>query len=505
MPRILIGTFFQETNDFHPNDTVYEDFSILRGREMLEDSTGLEDLDSLGGVVGGAVHTLSARDDVEIMPTYSAAMGAGGTITQACFERTASELLDAIERHRAGADGVYLNLHGAMAAEIEKDPEGYVLQEVRRIVGPHVPVVASFDMHGTITRRMLTHMDGCAILHTYPHIDWYETGARAAGVLLRILDGARPVIASVYTPTMVRGDELKTATGVHGTFIRYLERLEERDDVLAGGIMLGHPPTDCPEQGSRVVVITDGNWNLAVREALHIGRSFWNMRSHMQCVLHSVEEGIRIAAQAKGTVVFADAADATSSGAPGTSNTILKEFLGSDYRGCVLFPIRDDPAVARAMDAGVGQTITVPLGGTRDPRFYPGGSHRHGGSARPAGRRSHRGAAVPEHHDFPGGFRSPAVRPVDVSRLRPGPETLRRRGQEAAPYAGRVVRRLGGTNPHHRFAGGGEPQHPHAWPPVRSPTHLSPRPRHDLHAGSGGDRIKPHACLLVTVPPAGKA
>ncbi len=362
MPKVLMGTFFQETNDFHPNDTVYEDFGILRGHEMLEQPDG---------VVGGAVDTLSARDDVEIVPTYSAAMGAGGTITQACFERIASELLEAVDRLKSGADGVYLNLHGAMAAETEKDPEGYVLQEVRRIVGPQVPVVASFDMHGTITRRMLSHMDGCSILHTYPHIDWYETGARAAGVLLRILDGARPVIASVYTPTMVRGDELKTATGVHGTFIRHLERLEERDDVLAGGIMLGHPPTDCPEQGSRVVVIADGNRSLAEREALYVGRSFWQMRSHMQCVLHRVEEGIRIAEQATGTVVFADAADATSSGAPGTSNTILKGFLDSDYRGSVLFPIRDDPAVEHAMAAGVGQTVTVSLGGTRDPRFTP--------------------------------------------------------------------------------------------------------------------------------------
>ena len=362
MPRILIGTFFQETNDFHPNDTVYEDFGVLRGNEMLE---------HLGGVVGGAVDTLSRRGGVEIVPTYGAGMGAGGTITQDCFERISSELLDAIDQHKAGADGVYLNLHGAMAAETEKDPEGYVLQEVRRIVGPEISVVASFDMHGTITRRMLSHMDGCSILHTYPHIDWYETGARAAMVLLRILDGARTVIASVYTPTMVRGDELKTATGVHGTFIRYLERLEERDDVLAGGIMLGHPPTDCPEQGSRVIVITDGNRALAEREALHVGQSFWNMRSHMQCVLYTVEEGIQIAEKAKGAVVFADAADATSSGAPGTSNTILKGFLESDYSGSVLFPIRDDPAVERAMKAGVGQTITVPLGGTRDPRFTP--------------------------------------------------------------------------------------------------------------------------------------
>ena len=181
------------------------------------------------------------------------------------------------------------------------------------MVGPDVPIVASFDMHGTITRRMLKNMDGCSILHTYPHIDWYETGQRAIYVLLRILDGANPVIPSVYTPTMVRGDELKTATGVHGTFVRHLQRLEERDDVLAGGIMLGHPPTDCPEQGSRIIVITDDNRTLAEKEALRIGQNFWDMRERMQCVLHSVEEGIAIAKKASGAVVFSDAADATSS------------------------------------------------------------------------------------------------------------------------------------------------------------------------------------------------
>ena len=258
-----------------------------------------------------------------------------------------------------------------MAAEIEKDPEGYMLQEARNILGPDVPIVISLDMHGTVTRRMLRHMQGASILHTYPHIDWYETGERAATMLLSILDGAKPIIASVYTPTMVRGDELKTATGVHGTFIRHLERLEDRDDVLAGGIMLGHPPTDCPEQGSRIIIVTDNNRELAEREALRIGQNFWDMRERMQCVLYSVEEAIENAKKADGSVVFSDAADATSSGAPGTSNDILKGFLRSDYTGRVLFPIRDEPAVKRAMEAGIGTTITVPLGGTKDSRFTP--------------------------------------------------------------------------------------------------------------------------------------
>ena len=238
-------------------------------------------------------------------------------------------------------------------------------------MGPNVPIVISLDMHGTLTRRMLRNINGVAILHTYPHIDWYQLGERAAGMLLRILDGAKPFIASVYTPTMVRGDELKTATGVHGTLIRYCELLEERDDVLAAGIMLGHPPTDVPEQGSRIVVVTDDNKKLAEQEALKLGTDFWAMRARMQCVLHGVEDAIEIAKKADGPVIFSDAADATSSGAPGTSNAILKGFLQSDYNGRVLFPIRDEPAVEKAMEMGIGQTIIVPLGGTKDSRFIP--------------------------------------------------------------------------------------------------------------------------------------
>ena len=362
MHKILVGGVFQETNDFHPNDTVYEDFKIQIGQEMIGDP---------GAVVAGAMGVFNGRADVEVVPTYSATMGAGGTITEACLERISSELLDSIKAHLENVDGVYLNLHGAMAAEVEKDPEGYLLEQIRELVGPGVPIVPSFDMHGTITRRMLASMDAATILHTYPHIDWFETGERAAKVLLRIIDGAKPVMASVYTPTMVRGDELKTSTGVHGTFIRHLERLEDRADVLAAGIMLGHPPTDCPEQGSRILVIADENRDLAEEEALRIGRDFWNMRERMQCVFYRVEDAIEIASIATGPVIFSDAADATSSGAPGTSNTILKGFLASDFEGTVLFPIRDEPAIETAMAAGVGQHITFSLGGTKDPRFTP--------------------------------------------------------------------------------------------------------------------------------------
>ena len=92
--------------------------------------------------------------------------------------------------------GVYLALHGAMSAMGEDDPEGYLLGETRKIVGESVPIVASFDLHGILTDRMLQHADAIVVYHTYPHVDFFETGQRAARLLLQILSGqARPVTA----------------------------------------------------------------------------------------------------------------------------------------------------------------------------------------------------------------------------------------------------------------------------------------------------------------------
>src|SRR5205823_6341478 len=105
--------------------------------------------------------------------------------------------------------GVYFSLHGEMGAEGELDPEGYLLAETRRIVGDKIPIVISLDLHGILTDRMLRQVDGLSIYHTYPHVDFADTGRRAAALLVRLLKGdLRPVIARVVIPALVRGDEL---------------------------------------------------------------------------------------------------------------------------------------------------------------------------------------------------------------------------------------------------------------------------------------------------------
>src|SRR5205085_7301121 len=140
---------------------------------------------------------------------------------------------------RTGIDGVYFSLHGAMGAEGELDPEGFLLTETRRILGEQTPVVISLDLHGILTDRMLRQVDGLAIYHTYPHVDFADTGRRAAELLVRLLrERLRSVIARVVIPALVRGDELVTKSGCYGDLLREAQRLERDQTALAAGIII---------------------------------------------------------------------------------------------------------------------------------------------------------------------------------------------------------------------------------------------------------------------------
>jgi microcystin degradation protein MlrC len=262
-----------------------------------------------------------------------------------------------------------------MVAEGEEDPEGLLMSEARRLLGEHIPIVVTLDLHGIVTDRMLELSDAVVAYHTYPHNDFFETGERAARLLLRLLDGdVRPVTAMVRIPALVRGDELITATGLIGDRIRECQRIEATPGGLSAAMFWGNPFTDVSDLCSNSLVVTDGDAGWASREALALAVAFWADRARMQAPLVSLAEAVRQAEAlvGQGTVVFVDAADAPSSGASGDSNVILRALIEHGYSGRCLLPIVDAPAVQAAFRAGVGTTIRTLLGGSVDPgRFMP--------------------------------------------------------------------------------------------------------------------------------------
>ena len=365
MEKILLAECKQEVSSFNPVESNYDYFSVSVGAELLAFHDGKET------EIRGVIDTLSCDEEMQVVPIYGARSNSAGPLKQESFERIVSEFKQSLSSHADQADALLFCLHGAMACTEEVDPEGYLLSEARQILGDKIPIVISLDLHGILTKKMLQNINGLALYHTYPHIDFVDTGRRSAELLISILRGANPVISRVKIPVLVRGDELITATGVYGESIRYAQNLETDPRVLAAGIMIGNPFTDVPELCCQSVVITDAEPELAEAEALQMAQTFWKQRKLMQPELMDMDQAVDKANKIPGPVIFTDAADATSSGATGDSNALLEALIEGDFSGEVLAPIVDPSAAYMAHSAGIGQKLQVVIGGALDSRYPP--------------------------------------------------------------------------------------------------------------------------------------
>ena len=182
--RIAIGQFMEESNTFVRQRADLEHFratQLLYGDEIVRRLRGTR------AEVGGFLDVLDPAG-VEVVPTVAANAVSSGPVTRATFEHVRDALLERLAT--AGpVDGVLLALHGAMVLEDGPDGEGEFLAAVRKAIGPDVPLVATLDLHATITPRMVQEADALVGYDTYPHIDLYETGAKAATLLLRTVRG----------------------------------------------------------------------------------------------------------------------------------------------------------------------------------------------------------------------------------------------------------------------------------------------------------------------------
>lgn len=369
MPKILINECIQEVSSFNPIPSSIDQFQCREGFEIFDKHRNLV------SEVAGALSVFE-KNNIECLPGFSArAMTSGGLLPDKDFEYIAHHILSSVEQNKEKVDGYYFALHGAMQSPYYNDPEGWLLSEVVKRVGRNVPIVISLDLHGIITNKMCENMWAFSMLHTYPHVDFKENGARSANLLIQLIKTKkRPVIIDVPIPALVRGDELITETGLLGTYYnRTNAMIKNNPKVLGAGLMIGNPFTDVPELKSHVLAICE-NAEITKeisKQCSEIAQNFWDNRNRLQANTISLENALIKSKEIGATVVFADAADATSSGASGDSNAILEGILKFDPTIKTLLPILDATAVLKAKDAGVGKNITVTLGGSCDKQFKP--------------------------------------------------------------------------------------------------------------------------------------
>ena len=367
--QIAIGQLSQESNTFNPLPTTrenFEQFGVVRGADILSQMADTNEL-------GGLIQSLRAWPErPEIIGLARLMAWPSGMATSETFDWLRGELLEPLRR-RLPVDAVLLSLHGAMVADGASDVEGEILRSVREAVGPRVPVVATLDLHANVTTLMAASADALVLFHTAPHIDVFETGQRGARVLRRILvEGAKPQTAFCKLPMVVPAEAANTQdpASVSYDLRRRLQALEQLPDVLAAGLAPVQPWLDIPELGTSVVVVADGRRDIAETHCRELAAEVWRRRREYLPELVPVEAAVRRAHErSEGLVVLSDSADATTSGAPGDSNWVLRELLKYAWPRPALVPMVAPDVVSAAEGLGIGAELTTPLGGVRDREF----------------------------------------------------------------------------------------------------------------------------------------
>ncbi|MBM3545545.1 MAG: M81 family metallopeptidase [Alphaproteobacteria bacterium] len=367
--RLAVIHIGQETNDFNPVPTTMRDFKsfgLYEGAEVFEKMAGVG---QIGGYLAAAE---AAQRQIQSVPIICAWATAGGRITVEC-RRFFEEKIKAGLKATGKIDGLALQVHGACAAEDLDDVEGAQIALCRQILGPDIPIVVSLDHHANITRQMVENATAVVAHRTQPH-DPYDTGKIGAEILIRAVAGeVRPVMAWRKLPLLSHQEQFLTSKGPMKVWFDRARSMEAEDKrILHVANCPMQPWLDVAEGGWAAVVVADGDKALAEACADEIADLAWSMRAEFQKKdAVGIDEAVRMADRApKGIVCLSDTGDTVFGGSSGDSNLILESILRQKIQSTALIPMIEPVTVARLCEAGVGKSVTLPVGGHAAKAFF---------------------------------------------------------------------------------------------------------------------------------------
>lgn len=359
--RLLLAMLKHETNTFSPVPTPFERF--FKGNpEALTGDAAIEEYRGTGSGMGGFIE-VAEEHNAEIVVAVAAESWPSGPATDEAYERLVGLILSEVKK--GGFDGILLDLHGAMVTESLEDAEGTLLQRIREI-DAKTPIGVTLDMHTNMYDNIVKNATIISGYHTYPHVDMLEAGRRSAlGVVRTIAGEINPVMVWNNKPmlphVMCQGTHSEPNKSLQARCIQF-----ESDGTLAASVFVGFPNADISQAGLSAVVCTDGDAALAQSQCDELLEQAWAAREQFVFDIEPLQESVaraKTVAAGPGPVVLLDHYDNSASGGTMDTTVVLAEVLRQGLSNAVFYAIYDPESVAQAMQAGVGATVTLQLGG----------------------------------------------------------------------------------------------------------------------------------------------
>jgi len=369
MPRrYVVALIKHETNTFSPLPTTLSSFG--HGNGPASGAEARARFENTNTPIA-AYLDIARREGAEVAIPVAAEAWPSGKASRATFESLVQPLEAAV---RAGCDAVMLDLHGAMVIDDCDDAEGEIVWRIRRIA-PHMPIAVTLDYHTNLSGDLVDNATVITGYKTYPHVDMYEAGMQAAGILVGAMDRQiEPVMAWGWKPLLASIMRHAPEDGPSGDILAFARRMEADGNVLAATLLPSFPHADTPYTGVSAIVVGDarhGGREHARMVCDHMLAMAWERRAEYVFHAAPLRESVATArtfglANPGAPVLLIDHCDNCGSGGTQDVMAVVAEILEQQLDDVAIAPIRDAAAVASMIDAGAGQKVRVALGGHTD-------------------------------------------------------------------------------------------------------------------------------------------
>jgi microcystin degradation protein MlrC len=361
MMKFVIAMMMHETHTFVPDTVPLRDFNIVTNSGPFEGKEAAELIRGSNTATAAFIDLAESVPADYVVPVAGMAWPFGPT-QDAAFEYMSDKIIAAV---RKGCDAAFLDLHGAMATESYLDAEGELLHRIRA-AAPGIPIAVALDFHCIVTPKMIDNATVITIYRTIPHVDMYETGKRAGTTLIGFLRGeSRPRLVAKRIPLMASLEKMSEKTPPMKDLIDMIHDMEETGDgILHASLSGGHPFSDIFPNGMTAVMVVDENITAGETAAEKLLQTAWENREGLIFQAEPFPQTLAYARSlAEGPIIMADSGDIPSSGGYGADMAVLKKAIAMGFEDIGVGPVCDSESAVMMFEAGVGEEVTLDLGG----------------------------------------------------------------------------------------------------------------------------------------------
>lgn len=357
--KILIGGLLAECNAYVKKPCEIQDFTIIRGETMADKLYITE---------------IAKENEVELIPSIHATSMAAGKVDYDTFDYILKKFLDSVKKNQDELDGIYLFLHGASQVIDLQGGSGdhYILKEIRKIVGPYMPIAILCDPHGNLSEE---YVKNCTILRTFRHSPHTDRDVASQIVFKSLIDLIRnrrdihPIYRKV--PILLGGERCVSTDEPLASINQLLDEIEADPRILTCSYHIGYLRHDSEHCGAGVVVVPNRveDMGYAEEKADIIYQYVWKKRHefHFTGNAQEPDEALDMMLRFEGSPCFlSDSGDNVTAGAPGCNTIVLKQVLNlKDYHGKnILFASITDKKLCETylVDKKIGDHVDFEIG-----------------------------------------------------------------------------------------------------------------------------------------------